>query len=58
MSDALPAPGEPCGHRWDNHGRWAAHECAELVQDPPATHTHRCCCGATECTATTEGETR
>lgn len=51
-TDALPAPGELCGRRWD------AHECVELVQDPPATHVHRCCCDATECTATTEGETR
>lgn len=47
----LPAPGEPCGRRWDSH------ECAELVQEPSDSHVHRCCCGATECTATTE-ETR
>ncbi len=44
----LPPPGHPCGHRWDSH------ICAELVQDPPAAHVHRCCCGATECTASDE----
>jgi hypothetical protein len=46
LVDCGDLAGTGCTHAWTGRdGEF--HGCAELIQDPPTDHVHRCCCGAT-----------